>query len=80
MQARPAPPRPPSRTPTELPAQPELEALARLSRGHAHLQHDDQAGARAEFDAALALSRRHGFDYLTMQCLTLLGVVAGPLR
>ena len=34
-------------------------------------------GARAEFDAALALSRRHGFDYLTMQCLALLGVVAG---
>ena len=32
--------------------------------------------ARAEFDAALALSRRHGFDYLTMQCLALLGVVA----
>ena len=69
--------RSPSRTPTSCPPQPELEALARLSRGHAHLEHDDRAGARAEFGAALALSRRHGFDYLTMQCLALLGVVAG---
>ena len=61
----------------ELPAEPELEALARLSRGMARLERDDRAGARAEFDAALTLSRRHGFDYLTMQCLVLLGVVAG---
>jgi LuxR family maltose regulon positive regulatory protein len=61
----------------ELPSQPDLEALARLSRGDACLQHDDRAGARAEFGAALALSRRHGFDYLRMQCLALLGVVAG---
>jgi LuxR family maltose regulon positive regulatory protein len=60
----------------ELPAEPELEALTRLSRGNARLEHDDRAAARAEFDAALALSRRHGFDYLQMQCLTLLGVVA----
>jgi LuxR family maltose regulon positive regulatory protein len=67
----------------ELPAEPELEALTRLSRGNARLEHDDRAGARAEFDAALALSRRHGFDYLQMQCLALLGVVAatsGDLR
>ena len=64
----------------ELPSEPELEALARLSRGDAHLAHDDRAGARAEFGAALALSRRHGFDYLTMQCLALLGVVAGLSR
>ena len=61
----------------ELPIEPELEALARLSRGHAHLEHDDRAGARAEWGAALTLSRRHGFDYLTVQCLALLGVVAG---
>jgi LuxR family transcriptional regulator, maltose regulon positive regulatory protein len=61
----------------ELPAEPELEALARLSRGKARLERDERAGARAEFNAALALSRRHGFDYLTMQCLVLLGVVAG---
>ncbi len=61
----------------ELPSQPELEALARLGRGDACLRHDDRAGARAEFGAALALSRRHGFDYLRMQCLALLGGVAG---
>ena len=67
----------------ELPAQPDLEALARLGRGAACLQQDDRAGARTEFGAALALSRRHGFDYLRMQCLALLGVVAcrrGDLR
>jgi LuxR family maltose regulon positive regulatory protein len=67
----------------ELPAEPELEALARLSRGNARLEHDDRAAARTEFDAALTLSRRHGFDYLQMQCLALLGVVAatsGDLR
>ena len=67
----------------QLPTEPELAALAHLSRGHAHLEHDDLAGARAEFGAALALSRRHGFDYLRMQCLALLGVVAdlsGDLR
>jgi LuxR family maltose regulon positive regulatory protein len=61
----------------ELPVEPELEALARLSRGRARLECDDRAGARAEFDATLTLSRRHGFPYLTMQCLVLLGVVAG---
>ena len=61
----------------ELPAEPELEALARLSRGSALLERDDRAGARAELDAALDLSRRHGFDYLTLQCLALLGVIAG---
>ena len=62
---------------TQLPAEPELEALARLSRGTALLERDDRAGARAELDAALDLGRRHGFDYLSMQCLALLGVVAG---
>ena len=61
----------------ELPAEPELEALTHLSRGSARLERDDLAGARAELDAALTLSRRHGFDYLTLQCLALLGVVAG---
>ena len=61
----------------ELPAEPELEALAHLSRGSARLERDDLGGARAELDAALTLSRRHGFDYLTLQCLALLGVVAG---
>ncbi|MDT7577823.1 MAG: LuxR family transcriptional regulator, maltose regulon positive regulatory protein [Pseudonocardiales bacterium] len=66
-----------------LPLQPELDALARLGRGDAHLHQDDPAGAHAEFGAALALSRRHGFDYLRLQCLAMLGVVAarcGDLR
>jgi LuxR family transcriptional regulator, maltose regulon positive regulatory protein len=61
----------------ELPTESELEALARLSRGTDRLERDDRTGARAEFEAALLLSRSHGFDYLTMQCLALLGVVAG---
>lgn len=61
----------------ELPSEPELEALARLGRGTDKLDHDDPVGARAEFRAALALSRRHAFDYLAMQVLALLGVVAG---
>ena len=61
----------------ELPAEPELEALAHLSRGSALLERDDLSGARAALDAALILSRRHGFDYLSLQCLALLGVVAG---
>jgi LuxR family transcriptional regulator, maltose regulon positive regulatory protein len=61
----------------QLPVRPELEALARLGRADAHLRRDDRAGARAELGATLALSRRHGFDYLRMQCLALLGVVAG---
>jgi LuxR family transcriptional regulator, maltose regulon positive regulatory protein len=60
----------------ELPVEPELEALVRLSRGTARLERDDRDGARAEFEAALLLSRSHGFDYLTMQCLVLLGAVA----
>jgi LuxR family maltose regulon positive regulatory protein len=61
----------------ELPAEPELEALARLSRGTAHLEREDRVGARMELEAALYLSRIHRFDYLTMQCLALLGVVEG---
>ena len=61
----------------QVPADPALEALAHMSRGRARLERDDRIGARAELDAALALSRRHGFDYLTMQCLALLGVLAG---
>ncbi|WP_051233421.1 LuxR C-terminal-related transcriptional regulator [Pseudonocardia asaccharolytica] len=62
----------------ELPAEPELEALSRLSRGTALLfDNRDRAAARAELEAALGLGRRHGFDYLSLQCLTLLGIVAG---
>ena len=59
-----------------LSAEPPLEALARLARGTALLEHDDQAGARTELDAALDLARRHGFHYLTMQCQVLLAVIA----
>jgi LuxR family maltose regulon positive regulatory protein len=59
-----------------LSAEPSLEALTRLARGTALLERDDRAGARAEVEAALDLGRRHGFDYLSMQCLVLLGVIA----
>ena len=59
-----------------LSAEPCLEALTRLSRGTALLERDDRAGARAELEAALDLGRRRGFDYLSMQCLVLLGVIA----
>jgi LuxR family maltose regulon positive regulatory protein len=55
---------------------PELEALTHLSRGTARLE-QDPVGARSEIGAALRVGRRHGFDYLTMQCLALLGVVSG---
>ena len=60
----------------ELSAKPHLEALTRLARGTALLERDDRAEARAEVEAALDLGRRHGFDYLSMQCLVLLGVIA----
>ena len=59
-----------------LSAEPSLEALTRLARGTALLERDDRAGARTELDAALDLGRRHGFDYLTMQCQVLLAVIA----
>ncbi|WP_345602469.1 LuxR C-terminal-related transcriptional regulator [Pseudonocardia adelaidensis] len=72
-----ATPPPAPRIIDELPAEPELEALARLSRGAARLERNDRAGARAEFEAALFLSHSHGFGYLAMQCLALLGVIAG---
>jgi LuxR family transcriptional regulator, maltose regulon positive regulatory protein len=59
-----------------LSAEPSLEALARLSRGTALFERDDQAGARAELEAALRLGRRHGFDHLSMQCQVMLGDLA----
>jgi LuxR family transcriptional regulator, maltose regulon positive regulatory protein len=61
----------------EVPAEPELEALARLSNGTARLECDDRVDARAELDAVVYLGRTHGFDYLTMQGLALLGVIEG---
>ena len=59
-----------------LPAAPSLEALARLARGTALLHHDNQTEASTELHAALDLARRHGFDYLSMQCQVLLAVIA----
>jgi LuxR family transcriptional regulator, maltose regulon positive regulatory protein len=61
----------------ESPTEPQLEALARLARGAALLHGHDRAGARADLEIALMLGRRNGFDYLSMQCLFLLGVIAG---
>jgi LuxR family transcriptional regulator, maltose regulon positive regulatory protein len=61
----------------ELPIEPELEALARLSRGTARLELGDHVGAGEDLERALVLCRRHGFDYLMVQCLALQGVVAG---
>jgi LuxR family transcriptional regulator, maltose regulon positive regulatory protein len=60
----------------ELPAEPPLEALAHLSRGIALLERNDRAGAHTELEDALGLGRRHGFDYLSVQCLVLLGGIA----
>ncbi|HTF48700.1 MAG TPA: LuxR C-terminal-related transcriptional regulator [Pseudonocardia sp.] len=69
---------------TELPSAPALEALARLSRGIAELfGRGDRAAGHTELQAALELARLHSFDYLAMQCLVLLGLVAaidGDLR
>ncbi|HEY6425409.1 MAG TPA: AAA family ATPase, partial [Pseudonocardiaceae bacterium] len=68
----------------ELPAEPELEGLARLTRGATLLfEWDDRPAARTELQAGLALARRHDFDYLAMQCLALLSTIAsleGDLR
>jgi LuxR family transcriptional regulator, maltose regulon positive regulatory protein len=60
----------------ELPVEPGLEALARLGRGTARLESGDRVGAGEDLERALILCRRHGFDYLMMQCHALLGVVA----
>ena len=61
-----------------MPTDPQLEALTRLGRGSALLlAHDDRDGARTELEAALVLAHRHRFDHLAMQCLVLLGVIAG---
>jgi LuxR family maltose regulon positive regulatory protein len=71
------PPSAPTPGLAELPPAPDLEALARLSRGlTALLERDDRALARAELVAALEMARRHRFDYLIMQCLVLLGIIA----
>jgi LuxR family transcriptional regulator, maltose regulon positive regulatory protein len=54
-----------------------MTALLRLAAGAAHLT--EQTGgtaAIAELTAAVDLARRHRFDYLHMQCLTLLAAAA----
>jgi LuxR family maltose regulon positive regulatory protein len=62
---------------------PELQALTCFSWGAAHFGRQDLDAARTELGGALRLARRYGFDYLAMQALTLLGLVAvsvGDLR
>jgi LuxR family maltose regulon positive regulatory protein len=57
---------------------PEWAALALVSVGGAGLLVDgDREAARAALQEALALTRHYGFSYLEMQCLALLGGVAG---
>ena len=59
----------------EPPRQPEMAALMHLSAGAAHLtEQTDGPAAVAELTAAVELARRHRFDYLKMQGLTLLAV------
>jgi LuxR family maltose regulon positive regulatory protein len=66
------------------PGTPELDALTRFSHGVAALlQRGDPAAARAELTVALDLAHDHGFDYLLMRVLTLMGLAAfrsGDLR
>ncbi|MGH3803274.1 MAG: LuxR C-terminal-related transcriptional regulator, partial [Pseudonocardiaceae bacterium] len=58
-------------------AEPGVEALTRLIRAAACFRwSEDRSAARRELEYALMLASRHGFDYLTMQCRTLLGAVA----
>lgn len=61
----------------ELPTRPDLEALARLGRATADLAGlHDRENARDELESILGLARRNGFEYLTMQCQSLLGGMA----
>jgi len=58
--------------------QPAMTALMQLAAGAAHLtEPTGGTAAVAELMAAVELARRHGFDYLHMQCLTLLAAAAG---
>jgi LuxR family maltose regulon positive regulatory protein len=57
---------------------PEWAALALVGTGGAGLLvHADRAAATAALQEALELARRYRFSYLEMQCLALLGGVAG---
>ena len=77
VQARPAPPRSPSQTPTSCPRNRSWRRCPPEPGPHPSRARRPGGRPRGVRTAALALSRRHGFDYLSMQCLTLLGVVAG---
>jgi LuxR family maltose regulon positive regulatory protein len=58
--------------------QPAMTALMQLFAGAAHLtEPTGGTAAVAELMAAVELARRHRFDYLHMQCLTLLAATAG---
>jgi LuxR family maltose regulon positive regulatory protein len=60
------------------PRQPELEALVLLSAGAAHLIEQTGGPATvAELGTAVELARRHRFDYLKRQRLTLLAIAVG---
>jgi LuxR family maltose regulon positive regulatory protein len=58
--------------------QPAMTALMQLAAGAAHLaeQQTGRTAAVTELMAAVDLARRHRFDYLHMQCLTLLAAAA----
>lgn len=55
---------------------PLLDALTRLCRGTALLAAGRAPAAREHLDAATALAREHGHEYLTAQCLTALAALA----
>jgi LuxR family transcriptional regulator, maltose regulon positive regulatory protein len=60
------------------PDAPEWAALALVGAGGAGLLvHSDRVAATAALQEALGLARRYHFSYLEMQCLALLGGVAG---
>jgi LuxR family maltose regulon positive regulatory protein len=54
----------------------DLEAWARLGLGWTHLCSGDRGSARHEVEAAERLAREHGFDYLTMHSLSVLGLLS----
>jgi LuxR family transcriptional regulator, maltose regulon positive regulatory protein len=55
---------------------PAVDALAKLHQGTALLAAANRARARELLQAALAVARDNGYEYLSAQCLTLLGRIA----
>ncbi|MBP2323497.1 LuxR family maltose regulon positive regulatory protein [Kibdelosporangium banguiense] len=55
---------------------PAVDALAKLHQGTVLLHAGHRARARELLQAALADARRNGYDYLSAQCLTILGRIA----